>query len=811
MRRKTIAAGILAVCAVASPAVYAYEQAEVEEIKINDSTADVTLKGQEGKSANAAITSYASDGRLLEAKILPINFTGNADVFTFEHSQNKSKLFIWNEDNSPLCNPIELGYTVTFVTDEYSSVTAYNTQDYTMGYENAKTVFARNSDTGMIDISGGGQVNFKVETDENHEVSEIKAYPSNYKNLKGPEDTGTENTYRITKITGDVTVEITTNEKKEQESGDGIIHLQGDTINAAGVDGVLINGSVITINSPGEYTLEGNLNDGYINVAAALKDDEVTLNLNGVNISSSSSSPILASSGNINIAAAKGTENVFTSKAADTAAIQVKNNLTIKGEGKINVFSNLGKGIHCKANLEIGMGDINVNAYDDGIKGNDSVKFTKKATNISVISSNGDGVKSDLLPSWDENGSYISGGTVTINGGNIDITALGADCDGIQADTLLTAAGGNITVNAAGKAMKANASSIEYLEDETAEQTPLDGDGCIVITGGVLNLTAGDDAVKAVKDVTVTGGEINISKAIDGLKSNEVIYDVDGETPLYWIEGSINIHGGTLNIVTEDDAVKCSQGAIDITGGNITIDAVGKGISGVGNVTVDGEDTYINIINSTEGIESKKILTVNDGTIIINASDDAMNSGLDLREAEGHIPAAERMNTLIINGGYIDVTSELDCLDSNASALFSGGIIKAASSKAKLVGNTSIIDTGISPITIKEGVTFVAAASSLENGDIAGNEQNTVYLYKDKDGRQGEQIIRLFDEEGNEIVSYEPRVKFGSVVITCPQLVMGNTYTITVGNQSETFIVQDRNTVIGTAALAEDEALYMEE
>ena len=73
--------------------------------------------------------------------------------------------------------------------------------------ENAVAANPRNGDTGQIDCSGEGQVNFVVSVAEGYELDSVTAEPAEaYKNLKGPEDTGIENGYRITKVKGDFTI-----------------------------------------------------------------------------------------------------------------------------------------------------------------------------------------------------------------------------------------------------------------------------------------------------------------------------------------------------------------------------------------------------------------------------------------------------------------------------------------------------------------------------------------------------------------------------------------------------------------------------
>ena len=104
----------------------------------------------------------------------------------------------------------EPGYAVTFDTDEHASIDVYYKQDYTAPDETGVTsTVARSSKTGAADVSGDGQVNFRVNVEEGYEIVSVTA-DQNYKNLKGPDDTGVENIYRLTKVTGPLTVTVTT-------------------------------------------------------------------------------------------------------------------------------------------------------------------------------------------------------------------------------------------------------------------------------------------------------------------------------------------------------------------------------------------------------------------------------------------------------------------------------------------------------------------------------------------------------------------------------------------------------------------------
>jgi hypothetical protein len=117
-------------------------------------------------------------------------------------------------DHSAEDTTADEGFTVTYAGDAgVASITVYETQDYTGASESVSatgTTVSRDSDSGDPDSTGNGQVNFTVVLNDGYALSAVTAASGTYKNIKGPSDTGLANTYRITKITSDTTITITT-------------------------------------------------------------------------------------------------------------------------------------------------------------------------------------------------------------------------------------------------------------------------------------------------------------------------------------------------------------------------------------------------------------------------------------------------------------------------------------------------------------------------------------------------------------------------------------------------------------------------
>ncbi|MDO4881768.1 MAG: carbohydrate-binding domain-containing protein [Oscillospiraceae bacterium] len=180
-----------------------------------------------------------------------ITFTAKASIGSTQYTDTKTA--------SP--------FTANFVCDEgVESVNVYYTQDYTSADETGvTTAVARDSGTGNPVVTGDGQINFVVVLKNGYTLDSVTAEGA-YKNVK---DTGVENTYRITKVTGAVTINVTTGKSATPSdytlgdvNGDGYITVADATLvqqHAA---------ELITLTDTALLAADTN-KDGYVTVADA--------------------------------------------------------------------------------------------------------------------------------------------------------------------------------------------------------------------------------------------------------------------------------------------------------------------------------------------------------------------------------------------------------------------------------------------------------------------------------------------------------------------------------------------------------------
>lgn len=608
----------------------------------------------------------------------------------------------------------------------------------------------------------------------------------------------------------------------QSPSSDGIIHLNGKSIDAGGIENVSAAGTTVTISAAGEYTIEGNLDDGQIIVDTPDKSDEVTLHMNSVSVSSSSSAPFFGKNGKIKIVFSG--DNTFTDAAeyvyADgedepNACFFSKRDLTFTKNctGTLTVISNYNNGIGCKADLKLNAGTFNVTAVNNGIKGNDTV--TAGGADITVVSG-GDGIKTDN-PDEPDDGN----GVAAVKGGTINITTT-LDGDGIQADILLDITGGDITVNSIGDGLKCDTGvsisggTVDITSQEDGVQagnsegtttsyiTVKNGDitincaedafhsstGAITVSDGIFSVTSGQDGFQAETDLSVSGGVFTIISG--GGSSAQSTADISAKG-LKGV-GAVNILGGTFNINTLDDCVH-SNGDTVISGGDLDISSGDDGIHSDVSLTIEGSPS-INITKSYEGLEALTI-TINDGNIHLTASDDGINAagGNDQSNVGrpgqggfnpggqqgpgGGVPGQETSgNGLIaINGGYIYIDASGDGIDANGNITMTGGTVIVN-------GPTSNGDGALDydgSFTCSGG--FLAAAGS--SGMVQTPSSSSSLYCANITFRQSQRgMICIKDSSGNELLTFEPSKAYSSLVFVSPELVKGGVYTVFTGGSS---------------------------
>lgn len=284
---------------------------------------------------------------------------------------------------------------------------------------------------------------------------------------------------------------------------------------------VSVEGSTITINKEGIYHITGSLSDGMI-IVDSDKNEKIQLVLDGVTIHSDVSAAIyVRQADKVFVTLAEGSVNELSSGESYVAiddnnidaVIFSKDDLTLNGNGTLNITSPAGHGIVSKDDLVITGGDYHITAKQHGLAANDSVRIADGAYEIHAEE---DGIRADDSDDSSTGFVYIENGILNINAGD----------DGIHGTTNVKVAGGSIDIP----------TCYEGIEARVVE-----------IAGGNINIVSSDDGINAAGASTESGG----------------FFDTDNGA-------AIIISGGTISVNAEGDGVD-SSGSLEISGGTIYV------------------------------------------------------------------------------------------------------------------------------------------------------------------------------------------------------------------------------------------------
>ena len=224
-----------------------------------------------------------------------------------------------------------------------------------------------------------------------------------------------------------------------------------------------------------------------------------------------------------------------------------------------------------------------------------------------------------------------------------------------------------------------------------------------------------------------------------------------------------------------------SLGFIYIAGGKFEISSADDGMHADSSLMIEGGTIHVS--ESYEGLEGLSI-DITGGDIDVTASDDGLNAagGNDSSGFEGggkDIFAVEEGAYICISGGKVQVHASGDGIDSNGNLTISGG--ETYVSGLASGGNGSIDYNGDGVIT---GGTFAAAGSSDMAQNFSDSSTQGVMMVT-VDVQTAESTVSLKDSNGNELISWTAGTEYTSVIVSCPEITRGATYTLTAGDSTQ--------------------------
>lgn len=574
---------------------------------------------------------------------------------------------------------------------------------------------------------------------------------------------------------------------------DGSITLSPDGSTSTDAS-VRIDGQTVTITQEGTYKIAGTLSDGALIVESA-ENAKITLVLGGVSIKNSTGAAIqISTADDVTIELSEGTTNVLQSgeevdiatategEEASGGALQSKADLKIKGKGSLTVLGYLNNGIHCTKDLKIKNGNISVTALGHGIKGKNSVTVSGGTV---TVTSGKDGITSDETENEEK-------GFVTIENGEIIITSVG---DGVSAETTLTVTGGVISIISGGGSANAQQKTDNMRDwwdfdnsasdDNSASCKGLKAGKALVISGGSITIDAQDDALHTDGDMTISGAECILSTGDDGAHAELSLTVLDGKiTVLTSYEGleanQITLAGGELDITASDDGINANGGSDGFSGG------FGGGFGG-----------RRSDMNSQSGDmtppDNSNMQTPPDGNA--PSGNPPTMPGQDAADSTTTDDTTDKQPVLLITGGKITVNADGDGLDSNGDLRVEGGDITI---NGPSNGGNGALDIGTENggAGVIAGGTLIALGTSSMTENFGSTSTQCAFLVTMNSFGAGE-TITITDSQGNVLYTGVTVKSANSVVFSSPDLVVGETYTVTIGSTSAT--VTQSSTVVGNS------------
>lgn len=563
------------------------------------------------------------------------------------------------------------------------------------------------------------------------------------------------------------------------------ILLSGSSASVSGTGAEAENG-IVTITEGGTYEISGTLEDGQICVKAP--DEDVTLILKNVSVTSSSGSPfVILKANSVTLSLPDGTESTLTdSETYDSdedadACLYSKADLTIEGTGTLTVNANYKNGITGKDTLTIRNSTLSVTAANHGITGKDSLT----AENASLtVQSGGDAIRSTN----NEDGAL---GFIILTDCTLDLTAAE---DGVQAETVLTIDGGSYAIITAGGS--------DGTIDEDTSAKGLKAGTQVTISGGTFDLDCCDDAIHSNGNVDISGGSFTLSTGDDGIHADDTVTVTNGAIDILksyeGMEGvTVNIEGGDINIVSSDDGINVADGTSSGFKGSFpggqnnsdgTLPTPPSDQDGTNGGTPPTPPTGQNVSDSSRPTPPSG----QDGAADTNtppapptdASGEAPSDLPSMPEGgfDGQQPgnaAGSSPCSVNISGGTIRIDASGDGIDSNGDLNVSGGTIYVSGPTND--GDSALDYDGSAAIT---GGTIVAAGYSGMAQNFGSSSTQGSILLTASSVTGG--TITLTDADGNVLVEYTPEKNYNCVVVSCPELTEGGAYTLSLGGETQT-------------------------
>lgn len=423
-----------------------------------------------------------------------------------------------------------------------------------------------------------------------------------------------------------------------------------------------------------------------------------------------------------------------------------ENTLTIKKEGTYILSGSLSDGVVLvdalpAAKIQIVLNGVNITNSKTApiyVKQAEKVVFTLAEGSENTISASGS-FENDTDVNID--GALFCKQDITINGSG-KLTVLSNEGHGIVAKDDFAMLGGIVDITSARHGIDANDSAR--------------------IGGGTLTVSCGKDGVHAENTedtnlgfIYIEGGVINITDCYEGIEALDIM-----------------ICGGDINICAEDDGLNAAGGSDtdDFDNADIMRPQKPEGMQNPEQSDGGGKQ-YGGMMRPDfekgERPEGMQIPTD-------DKSDRAQGFGGGMK---GGFSSSSN-GSITISGGSIYIKASGDGIDANGTLDITGGSVTVCGPTR---GDTATLDYDKSA-TISGG-SFIGTGGAGMAQSFSDAKQGLIFL---KVGNISEKTpVILTDKNGKELINYTPELDYAVVILSSPEIVSGESYTIKIGENTQ--------------------------
>ena len=218
----------------------------------------------------------------------------------------------------------------------------------------------------------------------------------------------------------------------------------------------------------------------------------------------------------------------------------------------------------------------------------------------------------------------------------------------------------------------------------------LKGAGTLVVTGNYNN------GVHTTKDLTIQKETLKVTALNNAIKGKNSVTIDSGTVQAYCSKGD-----GIVTVESDLTSKGKQKGTITINGGEVYVESLHDALESSYDIVIDQLDsevpTTLNLKTgskssfgktsftktSEKGLKAENEITINNGSVLIAASDDAIHVNYGTALGNG----SKGAGNLTVNGGSVEVAAGDDGLHSDNNLIVNGGVVRVTGAKEGIEGN----------------------------------------------------------------------------------------------------------------------------